>query len=67
MGEKQEFTVYDDEAADRFLNLIPPGERKGRGGALPPGPDDDAPPPDEDMPPPPPEDPSVAGPAMETE
>jgi len=65
VGEDREFTVYDDENADQFLNLLPPAERKGKGA---PPPTDDAPP-DDDIPPQPPAgvDPSVAGPAMDTE
>jgi len=63
VGEKRELTVYDDESADEFLNLLDPAERKGKGGFVPieaQVPEDD----DEDLPPAPPE-PTVAGPETE--
>jgi 20S proteasome subunit alpha 6 len=47
VGKGLEFEVYDDEAADQYLNLLDPSERKGRG--APAGGDDEdggAPPPD---------------------
>jgi len=67
VGEKREFTVYDDEEVDQFLNLLDPAERKGKGGAAAAAPDD-APPPGDDPPQPPADDePSLAGPAMEIE
>ena len=44
MGKGFEFTSFDDEAADIYLNLLDPAERKGKGAPAAPS-DDDAPPP----------------------
>jgi len=46
VGEDIEYTGYDDEAADRFLNLLDPSERKGKGAPAVVAGADDAPPPD---------------------
>jgi 20S proteasome subunit alpha 6 len=48
VGKGTEFTVYDDDGVDQFLNLLDPSERKGRGApTVGAGADDDgAPPPD---------------------
>ncbi|CAG7835518.1 unnamed protein product [Allacma fusca] len=58
VGKGFDFTSFDDEAADQYLNLLDPAERKGRGAAAPDAGDDDAPPPDA------PADPAVAGPEV---
>jgi 20S proteasome subunit alpha 6 len=65
VGEGTDFTVFDDDNADRYLNLLDPAERKGKGapavGAG--GGADDAPPPDG---PGGPADPQPAPPVFET-
>jgi len=58
VGKGFDFTSFDDEGADQYLNLLDPAERKGRGAAAPTDGDDDAPPPDA------PADPQVAGPEV---
>jgi len=41
VGKDVDFSVFDDESADRFLNLLDPSERKGKGApAIAPGGDD---------------------------
>jgi len=41
VGNDVDFSVFDDESADRFLNLLDPSERKGKGApAIAPGGDD---------------------------
>ncbi len=62
MGKQTEFAVYDDDNVDQFLNLLPPGERRGRGAPAGAVADDDAPPPDA----PGGDEPVVAEPSTET-
>jgi len=61
VGKGTEFTVYDDEGVDQFLNLLDPSERRGRGAPTAAADEDGgAPPPDA-----PGDDPAPAGPVAE--
>lgn len=45
VGKQTEFIVYDDDDVDKFLNLLDPSERRGRGAPTVGADGDDAPPP----------------------
>jgi len=64
VGKGVDFMGFDDEAADLYLNLLDPSERKGRGAPVVVEGGEDAPPPPPDAPPA--EDPAVLA-EMETE
>jgi len=65
VGKGFDFTSFDDDAADIYLNLLDPSERKGKGAPTAPS-DDDAPPPDAPGGGEAAREPQVAAPALET-